>query len=79
MLTVSSNQIETTQKELPFDTGEFFKFRIHYGMVTAGYATLEVKEAVRNNKKVFYGVGNGYTKGITEVFFQSRRQLPKFF
>jgi hypothetical protein len=29
---------------------EWFKFRIHYGFVNAGYATLEVKDAVINNK-----------------------------
>jgi hypothetical protein len=25
------------------DAGEWFKFRIHYGIVNAGYATLESK------------------------------------
>lgn len=40
-----------TQKEDAFDTGEYFKFRIHYGIVNAGYATLEVKDATINNKK----------------------------
>jgi hypothetical protein len=29
-----------------YDVGEWFKFRIHYGIVNAGYATLEVKDAV---------------------------------
>jgi hypothetical protein len=34
--------------------GEWFKFRIHYGIVNAGYATLEVKkDATLNNKKNF--------------------------
>jgi hypothetical protein len=51
-----------TFKEDAFDVGEYFKFRIHYGIVNAGYATLEVKEATINNKKVFHAVGKGYTK-----------------
>jgi hypothetical protein len=38
-------------KEDAYDVGEWFKFRIHYGIVNAGYATLEVKDAVINNKK----------------------------
>ncbi len=53
-----------------FNTGEFFKFRIHYGVVNAGYATLEVKDAVRDNKKVHHVVGKGYTTGMTKFFFK---------
>jgi hypothetical protein len=58
------------QKEDAFDTGEWFKFRIHYGIVNAGYATLEVKEAVKNNKKVFHAIGKGYTTGMSRFFFK---------
>lgn len=53
-----------------FDTGEYFKFRIHYGIVNAGYATLEVKDAVINNKKVYHAVGKGYTTGMSRFFFK---------
>lgn len=53
-----------------YDTGEFLKFKINYGIVNAGYATIEVKEAVKNNKKVHHVVGNGYTTGMTKFFFK---------
>lgn len=80
LLTVSFDQLDdTVQKETAFDTGEFFKFRIHYGVVTAGYATLEVKEAVRNNKKVYHAVGNGYTTGMTKFFFNVEDNYQSFF
>lgn len=80
LLTVSFGQLDdTVQKEAAFDTGEFFKFRIHYGVVTAGYATLEVKEAVRNNKKVYHAVGNGYTTGMTKFFFNVEDNYQSFF
>jgi len=59
-----------SRKEDAFDVGEWFKFRIHYGFVNAGYATLEVKEATMNNKKVFHVVGNGYTTGMSKFFFK---------
>ena len=58
------------QKESAYTIGEWFKFRIHYGLVTAGFATLEVKEGVQNNKKVFHTIGNGYTTGMTKLFFK---------
>lgn len=57
-------------KEDAFNVGEWFKFRIHYGIVNAGYATLEVKDALLNNKKVFHVVGRGYTTGVSRFFFK---------
>ena len=57
-------------KEDAYDVGEWFKFRIHYGFVNAGYATLEVKDAVINNKKTFHVVGKGYTTGMSRFFFK---------
>jgi len=41
-----------TQREDAFQSGEWFKFRVHYGLINAGYATLEVQDGVINNKKV---------------------------
>ena len=67
------------QTEKAFDVGEWFKFRIHYGLVNAGYATLEVKEATKNNKKVFHVVGNGYTTGMTKFFFKVNDDYQSYF
>ncbi|WP_394760197.1 DUF3108 domain-containing protein [Flavobacterium sp.] len=66
------------QNQSAFDIGEWFKFRIHYGMITAGYATLEVKEATINNKKVFYTVGHGYTAGMAKSFFKVEDHYQSF-
>jgi hypothetical protein len=74
-LTVSFDSLQDT----PFDTGEWFKFRIHYGLVTAGYATLEVKEAVKNNKKVYHAVGRGYTTGMSKWFFNVEDNYETYF
>jgi len=62
-----------------FKTGEYFKFRIHYGVVNAGYATLELKEAVRNNKKVHHVVGSGVTSGMTKFFFNVKDTYESYF
>lgn len=62
-----------------FSTGEYFKFRIHYGIVNAGYATLEVKDAVKNNKKVHHVVGKGYTTGMTKFFFKVEDDYQSYF
>ncbi|WP_035653036.1 DUF3108 domain-containing protein [Flavobacterium sp. ASV13] len=68
-----------SQKEDAFDTGEFFKFRIHYGIINAGYATLEIKDATINNKKVFHAVGKGYTTGMSKFFFKVEDLYESYF
>lgn len=68
-----------TQRVPAFDVGEYFKFRIHYGLVTAGYATLEVKEGVKNNKKVFRAIGKGYTTGMSRWFFKVEDNYESYF
>jgi Protein of unknown function (DUF3108) len=52
-----------------YGDGEWFKFRVHYGIVTAGYATLEVNDATLNGKEVFHVSGEGKTSGISKWFF----------
>lgn len=69
----------TTQKEDSFATGEWFKMRIHYGIINAGYATLEIKEATRNNKKVHHVIGRGFTTGLTKAFFKVNDDYQSFF
>ena len=67
------------QKERAFEVGEWFKFRMHYGIVNAGYATVEVKEAVKNNKKVYHAVGKGWTTGMTKFFFKVDDTYESYF
>jgi len=59
---------QTTKKS--YDTGEWLNFRVHYGFVTAGYATLEVDQAYINGKEVFHIKGEGKTTGLSRFFFK---------
>ncbi len=53
-----------------YDAGEWFKFRVHYGFVTAGYATLQVNEENLKGKQVYHVVGEGKTTGMSRWFFK---------
>jgi hypothetical protein len=59
-----------SQRGDAFQTGEWFKFRVHYGLINAGYATLEVQDGVINNKKVYHVIGKGYSTGMSRLFFK---------
>lgn len=67
------------QKEDAYTTGEWFKLRIHYGLVNAGYATLEIKEATRDNQKVHHVQGKGWTTGMAKMFFEVKDDYQSFF
>lgn len=69
--------------ELPqvnsYTTGEFFKLRIHYGLVNAGYATLEVKDSEINGVKMHHVIGKGYTTGMTKLMFKVVDNYESYF
>ena len=62
--------LNITAQEKAYDTGEWLKFRIHYGWFNASYATLEVKDDIYNSKPVHHIVGQGKSTGLLHVFFK---------
>lgn len=78
MLT-AMNTSSTKTLTPPFQEGEWFKFRIHYGMMTAGYATLSVNKEVYKQKKVYHVIGKGTTNGMAKVFFKVEDNYESYF
>ena len=60
----------TAQQKKAFGGGEWFKFRVHYGWVTAGYGTLTVTDTILDQKPVHHVVGYGRTTGLSRAFFK---------
>jgi hypothetical protein len=75
---VLSNSFNTEEKD-SYAIGEFFKLRIHYGIINAGYATLEVKDAEINGKKMHHVVGKGYTTGLSKMMFKVVDNYESYF
>ena len=62
-----------------FSTGEYLKYRIHYGIINAGVAELKVKGVVkRNNRPVYHMVATGRSVGMAEWFFKTRDRYESF-
>lgn len=53
-----------------FKTGEWFKYKMRYGIINAGFATLEVQDTVYNNRPNFFIKGKGWTTGVVKFFFK---------
>ena len=73
-------------KELPFKQNDAFKegeilsYKLHYGIIDAGIATLEVKPEIMDvsGRHVYHIVGNGYSRGTFDWFFKVRDRYETF-
>jgi hypothetical protein len=80
--TLSPSSLPTTAKTSTnpaFKAGEWFKFRIHYGIFNASYATIELREAEWNGKPAFYAKGIGRTTGLARFFFKVDDYYSSYF
>jgi Protein of unknown function (DUF3108) len=68
------------KKNSAFKPGEILTYRLHYGIMDAGIAVLEVKPEVKvsGGRKVYHMVGNGYSKGTFDWFFKVRDRYETF-
>lgn len=53
-----------------YQNGEWLKFRIHYGIFNASFATLEVDETQLNGQTHYHVKGNGKSTGLLHAFFK---------
>lgn len=54
-----------------FQDGEWFKFKVSYsGFLSAGYATLQVDNAILNGREVYHIKGYGRNTGLSRIFFK---------
>ncbi|MBA2613538.1 MAG: DUF3108 domain-containing protein [Bacteroidetes bacterium] len=74
-----SDQLPSTVNKA-FKQGEVLTYRLHYGMLNAGVAILEVKPDLIevSGRKVYHIVGSGYTIGSTDWFFKVRDRYETY-
>jgi hypothetical protein len=78
-LTLNDDQLPR-KTNLAFREGEVLTYRMHYGMINAGIAELEVKpDLIKvNGRQVYHIVGNGYTTGAVDLFFKVRDRYETY-
>lgn len=73
-------------KELPvinneaFKRGELLTFRMHYGIIEAGVATLGITEEEKEiaGRKTYHVIGLGQSKGAFDLFFKVRDRYETY-
>ncbi len=66
------------QKNKAYKSGEKIKFRIHYGIVNAGYASLEVKNETINKQTYEHVIGKGWTSGMLRWVFPVKDRYESY-
>lgn len=69
-----------TRNNNAFKPGEQLSYRLHYGLINAGVAVLEVKPDVIKikDREVVHIVGTGYTTGATDLVFKVRDRYETY-
>lgn len=72
-LSEAQSELRTVSNKA-FKPGEILKFRIHYGFMDAGEATIEVKKDLQNfgGRECYHMVGVGKSVGAFDWFFKVR-------
>lgn len=79
-------QIDGPVKDLPnlnnkaFKRGELLEFRLHYGIIDAGIATLRITEETKEigGRKTMHMIGLGQSKGAFDFFYKVRDRYESY-
>lgn len=67
------------QNSLPYKNGELLTYKVTYGLLHAGFTTLEVENAKINNKQGLHVIGKGWSVGIMDLLFPVRDNYESYF
>ncbi len=73
MTTFSQNESNS------FQPGEFLKYKIQYGLLNAGFATIELNEKVETHDSLIHAVGKGWTTGVVGFLFKVEDTYESYF
>lgn len=62
-----------------FQDNEYLRYRVHYGFLNAGFASLKVNETVLNGKPHYHVVGEGSSTGAVRAFFKVDDRYETYF
>jgi uncharacterized protein YlbG (UPF0298 family) len=62
-----------------FKDGEWFEYRVRYGVFNASYISLKLNETQWNDKAVFHAQGYGKSTGLLRLFFKVEDYYESYF
>ena len=62
-----------------FKNGEYLKYKIHYGLLNAGFASVELEKSDQTNDSLFHAIGLGWTTGMVGFVFPVEDRYESYF
>lgn len=62
-----------------FQPGEFLKYKIQYGVLNAGFASVELKSHLTEGDTLIHAVGKGWTTGMVGFLFPVEDRYESYF
>jgi len=62
-----------------YEDGEFLKYKIQYGLLNAGFASVELEKNDTKNDSLFHAVGLGWTTGMVGFLFPVEDRYESYF
>jgi hypothetical protein len=64
---------------IAFKEGEFLKYRIHFGVINAGFATIKLTTETKNGQELYHASGKGWTVGTAKFFYVVKDTYESYF
>ena len=78
LFVLGSFVLKAQNKTQAYQDGEWLKYRIHYGLLNAGYAELKLEDSKKASNE-FHVIGKGKTTGMVSVFFKVKDRYESYF
>ena len=67
------------QTDMPYRVGEEITYRVHYGLMNAGLATIRVEEKANVlGQETYHMVGEGHSVGMVDWFFPTKDRYETY-
>jgi hypothetical protein len=78
LLILFTSQVQG-QNSLPYKNGELITYKVTYGLLHAGFASLKVENSKINGKQGLHVIGTGWSVGIMDLLFPVRDNYESYF
>ena len=74
-----STMIFSQNSATSFQRGEYLKYKIQYGLLNAGFSSMEIENPQDTNDSLIHAIGKGWTTGMAKFFFRVEDTYESYF
>jgi hypothetical protein len=75
----TGNQVPPVSSVVPYKSGEYLKYSLHYGFITGGTASISLKQESYEDKNVLHATAVGKTTGLVDKIYRVKDIFESYF